>query len=94
MEPCPPMGFPVIVEQDFNSERPWVGAVLYQALPLLQFFVRNIGACKVKGRERESLGTRQPYGPQQGDIIIINTLQTSTESFHHLHSITWAVLYT
>ena len=35
-----------------------MGAVPYQALPLLQFFAHNVHAeAKSKGRERESLGT-------------------------------------
>ena len=58
MELRPPVAFLAVAGQEFNWERPWVGVVLYQALPFLQFFTHNIRAAKSKGRERESLGIR------------------------------------
>ena len=42
METHPPMAFPAVVGQEFNLERPQVGAVPYQVLLLLQFFAHNV----------------------------------------------------
>ena len=42
MELRPPVAFQAVIEQEFNLERPLVGAVSYQALLLLQMFIHNI----------------------------------------------------
>ena len=46
-EPHPPVAFLAVVGQEFSWEKPRVGMVPYQALPLLQFVVHNICAGKV-----------------------------------------------
>ena len=48
-----PIASLTVVEQEFNWERPWVGTVPYQALPLLQISAHNICTGERKeGRER------------------------------------------
>ena len=53
----PPVGFLAVVGQELNWERPRVGMVPYQVLPLLQFFRAQYsqGRSLKEERKRESL---------------------------------------
>ena len=52
------LSFPAIVGKNSMLERPQVGAVPHQALPLLQFSCIIFAQAKFRGRKRESLGLR------------------------------------